>query len=219
MCKKIQTHPSQENKWPLSMWKDAQHHLSSGKWKLKPQWCATSPASQGALVVKNLPANARDVGSIPGLGRSPGGGRGNPLQHSCLENPCGQRSRAGYKPQGRKESDTTETTVRTTSHLWEILKKTRNTKCSWCGAKSYAAPRRFSWLFLWIECRPCLHTVTIFAESLSYPHGILWSMTRRLHSTPIHSWLRYYCCLHHYRKGDWGSEIGDLFFLGPHRRW
>ena len=109
--------------------------------------------------------------------------------------------------------------MRTTSHLWEILKKTRNTKCSWCGAKSYAAPRRFSWLFLWIECRPCLHTVTIFAESLSYPHGILWSMTRRLHSTPIHSWLRYYCCLHHYRKGDWGSEIGDIFFLGPHRRW
>ena len=42
------------------------------------------------LVVKNLPANAgdiRDVGSIPGLGRSPGGGRGNPLQYSHLENP------------------------------------------------------------------------------------------------------------------------------------
>ena len=41
-------------------------------------------------MVKNLPANAgdvRDVGSIPGLGRSPGGGHGNPLQYSCLENP------------------------------------------------------------------------------------------------------------------------------------
>ena len=41
------------------------------------------------LVVKNLPANAgdiRDTGLIPGLGRSPGGGSGNPLQHSCLEN-------------------------------------------------------------------------------------------------------------------------------------
>ena len=47
-------------------------------------------ASQVALVVKNLPANAgdiRDTGSIPGLGRSPGGGHGNPLQYSCLENP------------------------------------------------------------------------------------------------------------------------------------
>ena len=41
-------------------------------------------------MVKNLPANAedvRDAGSIPGSGRSPGGGHGNPLQYSCLENP------------------------------------------------------------------------------------------------------------------------------------
>ena len=43
-----------------------------------------------ASVGKTLPANAgnaRDVGSIPGLGRSPGEGNGNPLQYSCLENP------------------------------------------------------------------------------------------------------------------------------------
>ena len=47
-------------------------------------------ASQVALVVKNLPANAgdiKDVGLIPGLGRSPGEGNGNPLQYSSLENP------------------------------------------------------------------------------------------------------------------------------------
>ena len=47
-------------------------------------------ASQVALGVKNLSVNAgdiRDTGSIPGLGRSPGGGHGNPLQYSCLENP------------------------------------------------------------------------------------------------------------------------------------
>ena len=46
--------------------------------------------SQVALVVKNLPANAgdiRDMGLIPGSGRSPGRGNGNPLQCSCLENP------------------------------------------------------------------------------------------------------------------------------------
>ena len=43
-----------------------------------------------ALVVKNPPANAgdlRDIGLIPGTGRSPGGGHGNPLQYACLENP------------------------------------------------------------------------------------------------------------------------------------
>ena len=46
--------------------------------------------TQGALVIKNLPASAvdiRDTGSIPGSGRSLGEGNGNPLQHSCLENP------------------------------------------------------------------------------------------------------------------------------------
>ena len=41
----------------------------------------------GISVVKNLPAKAEDRGSIPGSGRSPGGGNGNPLQYLCLENP------------------------------------------------------------------------------------------------------------------------------------
>ena len=45
-----------------------------------------------------------DLGSIPGLGRSSGGGHGNPLQYSCLENPHEQRSLAGYSPWGHKES-------------------------------------------------------------------------------------------------------------------
>ena len=70
-----------------------------------------SRASQVALVVKNPSANAGDVkdsGSIPGLGRSPRGGHGNPFQYSCLENPCGQRRLLRYSPYGRKESDTTE---------------------------------------------------------------------------------------------------------------
>ena len=52
--------------------------------------------------------NAGDLSSIPGLGRSVGGGHGNPLQYSCLENPHGQRSLMGYSPWGHRESDTTE---------------------------------------------------------------------------------------------------------------
>jgi len=52
--------------------------------------------------------NAGDLGSIPGLGRSTGGGHGNPLQYSYLEKPHGQRSLVGYSPWGPKESDTTE---------------------------------------------------------------------------------------------------------------
>ena len=42
-------------------------------------------ASQVVLVIKNLPANAGEMSSIPGLGRCPGGGHGNPLHYSCLE--------------------------------------------------------------------------------------------------------------------------------------
>ena len=53
-------------------------------------YCATYQASQGVLVVKNLPANAgdvRDLGLILGLGRSPGRGHDSPFQYSGLENP------------------------------------------------------------------------------------------------------------------------------------
>ena len=59
-------------------------------------------------MVKNLSANAgdlRDTSSIPGSGRSPGEGSGNPLQYSCLEN---SMDLAGYSPWGHKESDTIE---------------------------------------------------------------------------------------------------------------
>ena len=59
-----------------------------------------------AQLVKNPPA--MQVDSIPGSGRSPGGGHGNPLQYSCLENPHGQRSPVGYSPWDHKESATTE---------------------------------------------------------------------------------------------------------------
>ena len=59
-------------------------------------------------VGKESACNAGDLGSIPGLGRPPREGNGNPLQYSCLENFHGLRSLVGYSPWGRKESDTTE---------------------------------------------------------------------------------------------------------------
>ena len=64
------------------------------KYIYAPLW-----ASKLALVVKKLPANAgdaRDADLIPGSGRSPGGGHGNPLWYSCLENPVGLQ-RVGRK--------------------------------------------------------------------------------------------------------------------------
>ena len=73
-----------------------------------PRWLGgkESPDSVGA---------AGDLGSVSGLGRSHGGGNGNPLQYSCLASHMDrQRSLAGYSPRGRRESDMTE---RLSAHL------------------------------------------------------------------------------------------------------
>ena len=62
-------------------------------------------AFQVLAVVKHPPANARvsgDSGSIPGSGRSSGGGNGNPLQYSCLEDSMDRGAWRGYSPRGRK---------------------------------------------------------------------------------------------------------------------
>ena len=56
-------------------------------------------------MVKNLPANAGDEGLIPGSGRSPGEGNGNPVQYSCLENPMGEPSRLQSIGSQRVECD------------------------------------------------------------------------------------------------------------------
>ena len=85
--------------------------------------------------------NVGAPGLTPGLGRSPGGGHGNPLQHSCLENPHGQRGLADYSPWGHKESDTTEPRspgIRSAclgpANLASILKIIHNWKISWMGS-------------------------------------------------------------------------------------
>ena len=70
---------------------------------LRSRWIAASATLgfPGGTSIKNPCTNAgdiRDAGSITELGRSHGGGHGNPLQYSCLENPHGQRSLVGYSP-------------------------------------------------------------------------------------------------------------------------
>ena len=88
---------------------------------------------------KESACNAGDPGSISGLGISLGGGHGNPLQYSCLENPHRQRWLAGYSSWGRKESNMTEwlsththTHTHTQSHL--ILTCTPWGRCYfWCA--------------------------------------------------------------------------------------
>ena len=63
-----------------------------------PSWCS---------LVKNPPANAGDLGLKPGLGRSPEGGNGNPLQYSCLENPM-DREAWQVTANGAAESEMTK---------------------------------------------------------------------------------------------------------------
>ena len=66
-----------------------------------PRWLSDKESAASA-------GDTGNAGSIPGLGRSHGGGNGNPLQDSCLENPQGHRSLAGYSPWSGKELDTTQ---------------------------------------------------------------------------------------------------------------
>ena len=81
----------------------------------------TVRTSQVAPVIKNTPANAgdiRDVGWIPGSGRSPGGGHGNPLQYACLENPM-DREAWQVMVHRVSESDMTEATAHSTQEKQE----------------------------------------------------------------------------------------------------
>ena len=76
----------------------------------RSSFCSFAEASQVALVVKNLSAHAGDLGSMPGLGRSPRWMPGNPLQHSCLENPMNSGAWR-YSLRDRKESLSTHMCV------------------------------------------------------------------------------------------------------------
>ena len=66
---------------------------------------------------KELTCDVGDLGSTSGLGRFPGGGHGNPLQYSCLENPQGQRSLVGHSSWGHKELDATKNNMMLNTQL------------------------------------------------------------------------------------------------------
>ena len=98
----------------------------------------------GDTVVKNPPAgDTRDLGSVPGSGRSSGGGHGNPLQWSCPGKSHGQRSLAGGSPLGCQELDTTMW-LGTHTHTWPV--QTYGTQVSisksdtWSPVTHYNAP-------------------------------------------------------------------------------
>ena len=77
-------------------WRATVHEVTKCQTRLSDSHTHTAWVGfPGGSVVKNPPVNAgdlKDLGSVPGLGKSPGGGHGNPLQRSCLENPMDRRA-------------------------------------------------------------------------------------------------------------------------------
>ena len=112
----------------------------------------------GGSGVKNLPANAGDMGLIPGLERSPGEGSGIPLQYSCLGNPMDRGAWTGYSPWGLKESDMTKQLTHTHTHTHTHTPQEAGVKAEVGRAGKEAKP---AWGFLVAlvlpECTWSLH--------------------------------------------------------------
>ena len=89
LIKRRQTQKCLENFKALLRHEAFCHVITLGKIDLVYNWCLGFP---GGTVIKNPPANAGDMGSIPGSGRSPEEGNGDPLQYSCLGNPLDRRA-------------------------------------------------------------------------------------------------------------------------------
>ena len=94
-----------------------------------------------AQLVKNLPAMQETPSLIPGTRRSPGEGIGYPLQYSCLNNPHGPKSLAGYSPWGCKVSDTTERLSSVAHSRWQINTFWEHKRREWLLEKQ----RPFTW--------------------------------------------------------------------------
>ena len=96
--------------WDSNLAKETEEDLNPGK-EMGNGISECSLGLSGSAVSsagKQSTCNAGDLGLIPGLGRSSGGGHDKPFQYSCLENPHGQRSLVGHSPWNHKESDTTK---------------------------------------------------------------------------------------------------------------
>ena len=133
---------------------------------------------------KESTCQAGDPGLIPGSGRSPGGGHGNLLQYSCLENLQGQRSLAGYSSWHLKESDMAEWL--STAH-----RKTCNVMKTWLSSTSTEAHTKEKWQrhSTWNWCAKGRQTYQLF--SISHP----------LYHCSLACWLVfYYTTVHQKRK-------------------
>jgi len=111
--------------------------------------------------------NVGDPGPIPGSGRSPGEGNGNPLQYSCLGKSHGPRNLVGYSPWGHRELDTTERLQFTSLHFrWGVLHRVLLV-VGWCLGRP-------TWL-----ARSCIQMVSfVWVFTIWYSHGVTKSQTQ-----------------------------------------
>ena len=125
----------------------------------------------GGSGVKTLPANVGDVGSIPGSGRSLGGGNCNPLQYSCLEKSHGQRNLVGYIVYvGTKESDTTE--MSNSEMIHSLVSSWKQ------GSLRNSAPN-FS-LWSWTHCQICVLVAPTIKKKKRETHSHCWYVTGKM---------------------------------------
>ena len=111
--------------WAEAAWWWSWQCLGSCESRMRRYLSEISGGSNG----KGPACNVGDLGLIPGVGRSPGGGHGNPLQYSCLEKVQWQRSLVGYSLWCLKESDATErlsTAQHSTEHSLSLIRVKRN---------------------------------------------------------------------------------------------
>ena len=161
------------------------------------------------------------LSSIPGLGRSPGGGHDDPLQYSCLEHPHEQRSLAGYSPWGRKESGATEwlstaqpSVLKVTHHTnkfftFFFILTLQSPLCnlhlhSRCdsGSATFQAPGQHVWLVAAVlgssDLEPCYPRWVLGTSSLSSIWELIWIAESQAHPRPIEvesAFLRSICYL------------------------
>ena len=163
--------------WFLS-WEDL---LEKG-WIPTPVFLDFPSGSDG----KESTCNAGDLGSIPGLGRFPGGGQGNPLQYPCLENPPGQRRlQATYSPWGHKELDTTERL--STAQSENVINLPRGKGDGFPEQLSSSSPVYFSsyWFFITLTVNFHHTRIYIYVNSSSSPSQ--WELF--IHKHKPYSWF------------------------------
>ena len=106
--------------WVISRLKDCRPHVYPDPYQ-QPHHLVPGDLEKNPYLIVG------DLGLISGLGRSSGGGQGNPFQYSCLDNSPGQRSLVGYSPGGHKESDMTEP-----QSTYSLVSKTHNPRPRTC---------------------------------------------------------------------------------------